>query len=268
MYVPDVDLLEIANRNRMTIEEVQAVLNQAIKAMTTDMKRISVKDGGKVHWYSVERVGVGKIKTPFGTFWQYAFDINDAWEHYNVIVKVDELDENFRPVFKNKKHLVIRIDSGCGTGQLFHDLSCDCREQLEKAMAKIEEVGEGIIVHIPRQDGRGMSIGFKLSTLTLQEDLGVDTVESASMLAPGGVVDVRTYSGVVAIIQFLGIPTSCKIDLATNNPKKAIIFEDNGYEIAEMIPIIIPPNEHTIRHLKAKQEHMGHLNLVKDNDVA
>jgi GTP cyclohydrolase II len=268
MSVPNVKIEEIATRNDMTQQHVQEILNQAIAAMTTQMKRISVKDHGITQWYSVERKGVGKIITPYGAFWEYVFDINDQWRTYNVIVKADRLDDNFMPVFINDGHVVIRTDSGCGTGQVFHDLTCDCREQLEKAMQTIQEIGEGMIIHIPNQDGRGMSLGFKLSTLTLQQELGVNTVESASMLAPGGVIDVRTYTGVIAILQFLGIRSDCKINLATNNPKKADIFYDNGYTIEETLPIVIPPTQHTLAHLRAKQEFMGHKNLVKEEAVS
>ena len=63
-----------------------------------------------------------------------------------------------------------------------------------------------MIINVPAQDGRGMGISFKLATLWLQDTLGVDTVESASMIAPGGVIDIRTYSGIIGILKFLIFP--------------------------------------------------------------
>ncbi len=263
MLVPQVDIAEIAKRNSMTVAQVQEILNRAIKAMTTYMKRVDVIDNGVVHWYSVERKGVGEIKTAHGTFWEYFFEINDQWRQYNVIVKAD-LDEDLMPVFKNPQRLILRIDSGCETGQLFGDMTCECREQLNMAMQTLEEIGEGLIIHIPHQDGRGMSLGFKLSTLTIQEELYLNTVESASMLAPGGTIDVRTYAGVIAILKFFDVPTTCEVSLASNNPKKALVFAENGYSVADMLPIVIPPTEHTRHHLLAKQEHLGHIDLVED----
>ena len=97
----------------------------------------------------------------------------------------------------------------------------------------------------------------------LQDELKLDTVESASVLAPGGVIDVRTYAGVIAILKFFEIPVTCQINLATNNPKKAEIFKDNSYVAGDFEPIVVPPTADTLRHLLAKQQHLGHINLVE-----
>lgn len=261
--VPQVDITEIARRNNMTVQQVQAVLDRAKQSMTTCMKRVDVLENGAIHWYSVERKGVGRIKTNEGSFLEYLFHMNDSWHRYNVIVKAD-LDENLQPVFKNPDRIVLRIDSGCETGQLFGDLTCECKDQLLKAMQTIEEIGEGIIINIPNQDGRGMTLGFKLATLTLQEELNLNTVESASMLAPGGVIDVRTYAGVIAVLKFFEIPTTTALSLASNNPKKALVFGENGYTITDMLPVVIAPTDNTRRHLEAKQEHLGHIHLVEE----
>jgi 3,4-dihydroxy 2-butanone 4-phosphate synthase / GTP cyclohydrolase II len=260
--VPQVDITEIAHRNDMTVEQVQEILNQAISSMTTLMRRIDVIDNSTAHWYSVERKGVGIIETPFGEFWEYYFEINDQWRRYNVIVKANTLDDMLNPAFQNTERLVLRIDSGCETGQLFGDMTCECHEQLLLAMKTLADIGEGMIINIPQQDGRGMTLGFKLSTLLLQKKLNLNTVESASMLAPGGIIDVRTYAGIIAIMKFFGIPTTCDINLASNNPKKALVFAENGYRVTDRVPIIIPPTEYTRHHLAAKQEFLGHEGLI------
>ena len=121
-----------------------------------------------------------------------------------------------------------------------------------------------MVINIPRQDGRGMGLTFKLATLWIQDVLQVNTVESATLLAPGGVIDVRTYSGVVCILRFFGVLENCKINLATNSPDKARVFAENGYTIDGYTPIVIEPNEHTKIHLKAKQKHLGHKGLVTE----
>jgi GTP cyclohydrolase II len=142
---------------------------------------------------------------------------------------------------------------------MFGDLTCECRDQLNRAIELICGIGEGIIVNIPFQDGRGMGLPFKLATLTLQDLLGVNTVESASMLALDSVIDVRTYAGVVGILKFFQIPTSCKIDLATNNPEKLRVFVENGYTIGERHYISVEPTRLTEHHLNAKHDHLGHI---------
>lgn len=255
-------MADISERSNMSAEEAGAFLELLKRSMEPFSRRFSVKENGITRYYAVERRGIGILKTEHGKFWQYNFAIDDQWEKYSVMVKA-ELDKDLLvPVFKNKDKLVLRTDSGCETGQVFGDLTCECHGQLHLALKTIEEVGEGMLINIPRQDGRGMGLTFKLATLWIQDVLGVNTVESASLLAPGGVIDIRTYSGVICILKFFGVPTTCRINLATNNPKKADVFAENGYTVADYTPVVIEPNEHTKVHLQAKQD-LGHKGLVK-----
>lgn len=255
-------LMELAKRNFMTEMEVREVIEKVKNGMKPKAKRISVIEGKELRWYSVERRGAGILNTKYGKFWEFEFTIDDNWEIYSVIIKSDLDKKTLLPRLKNKDNLVLRIDSGCKTGQVFGDLTCECREQLALVMKTIAQKGEGIIINIPKQDGRGMGISFKLATLWLQDELDVNTVEAAYILAPNGVIDIRTYSGVICILKFLKIPKSCVINLASNNPLKAPILGENGFKIGKFTPIVIKPNKYTERHLKAKQEQLGHLNLI------
>ena len=40
-----------------------------------------------------------------------------------------------------KKDVLVRVHSECMTGDTFHSLRCDCGEQLEYSLAKIEAEG-------------------------------------------------------------------------------------------------------------------------------
>lgn len=257
---------DICKKVNMSDEDVSAFLNLLKRSMEPFSKRISVTENNITRYYAVERRGIGILKTEHGKFWQYNFAIDDQWERYSAIVKAELDTGRLIPVFKKKDQLVLRTDSGCETGQVFGDLTCECRGQLHLALKTLSEIGEGMIINIPRQDGRGMGLTFKLATLWIQDVLGVNTVESASLLAPGGVIDIRTYSGVICILKFFGIPGTCKINLATNNPKKAEVFAENGYAVADYIPIVIEPNEYTEVHLRAKQEHLGHKGLIGEGE--
>ena len=258
------NLKDIADKNSMSETELLQTIEVIKRGMYPESKRIPVTEGGITKYLAVERRGVGVLNTEYGKFWEFEFAVDDCWETYSVIVK-SEIDTNtFTPRFKDRESLVLRIDSGCKTGQVFGDQTCECNEQLHLAMKTLVEKGEGVIINIPKQDGRGMGISFKLATLWLQDALGVDTVESASILAPGGVIDVRTYSGVVGILDFFGVPKSCVINLASNNPEKAKVFEENGYKLGGFVPVVIKPTTQTVRHLRAKQNQLGHIGLVKD----
>lgn len=262
-----ITIQKIAERQGMQRAEVESVVNFARNAIVPNGKVVTVTEGGEHSQFTVLRQGVGLIITEWGEFWMYDFYIDeDRWKDYVVVVKA-ELDDNLLPVFTDKEQLLLRTDSGCETGQTFHDLTCECREQLHYAMQEINSHGEGMIIHIPKQDGRGMGLHFKLSTLTLQARLGLDTVESATLMANDGVIDIRTYAGVIGILKYFQIPETCGISLATNNPKKAHVFKENGYKLNCMKSVIIQPNHHTEHHLRAKQTYLGHIGLVRESEV-
>jgi 3,4-dihydroxy 2-butanone 4-phosphate synthase / GTP cyclohydrolase II len=247
----------------MPTEGINAFIGLVRRSMQPCSKRIKVIENSVARYYTVERRGLGILTTKHGKFWHYNFAIDDQWEKYSVIIKAGLNQDRLIPVFKNTEQLVLRTDSGCETGQVFDDMTCDCGDQLQLALKTIEQVGEGMVINIPRQDGRGMGLTFKLATLWIQDVLKMNTVESATLLAPGGVIDVRTYAGVICIIKFFEVSENCKINLATNNPKKAGVFAENDYVVNGYTPIVIEPNPHTEIHLKAKQEHLGHKGLVK-----
>lgn len=261
MNINHFNIVDICKRANVSAEKVNSLLNLVQRSMKSVSKHISVVENGIRRYYTVRRDGIGILNTKYGKFWQYNFFINDKWEKYSVIVKAKIDKEVFLPVFKKTEDLVLRTDSGCETGQIYGDLTCECHEQLNLALKTIEDAGEGLLIHITHQDGRGTGTTFKLATLWLQDILKINTVESATLLSHSDDIDVRTYSGVICILKFFNIPTTCKINLMTNNPRRVKVFSENGY-IVNDTPIVIKPNKYTRIHLKAKQEYLGHKGLI------
>jgi len=56
---------------------------------------------------------------------------------------------------------LVRIHSQCLTGDVFHSLRCDCRQQLELALSMISAAGAGILIY-EQQEGRGIGLMAKL----------------------------------------------------------------------------------------------------------
>jgi 3,4-dihydroxy 2-butanone 4-phosphate synthase/GTP cyclohydrolase II len=86
------------------------------------------------------------------------------------------------------------------------------------------------------------------------QDKGADTVEANRRL--GFKPDQRDYGIGAQILVSLGVK---KIRLITNNPRKFIGLAGYGLEIADRIPIEIPPNTSNLQYLKTKKEKMGHI---------
>ena len=249
--------------------DIKRVLSLAKNSITPNTKKVVVIEEEANIEMSVTRNGFGPINTPYGKFYLYNFIVDDEWVNYYCIINCQKTDINGNPIFTNDE-LLIRIDSGCETGQRFHDKSCDCKGQLEKT---IEELGnsEGIIISIPKQDGRGKGLAWKLTTLEIQDSLELDTVRAAeitSMLSSNGIeqeIDTRTYEGVIAILKYFDISIDTTIYLATNNPEKIKVFKNNQYQIINNT-LIIPSTKDTKNHLLAKQYFLGHkLDLTDEN---
>jgi 3,4-dihydroxy 2-butanone 4-phosphate synthase / GTP cyclohydrolase II len=144
------------------------------------------------------------------------------------------------------------VHSECLTGDVFHSLRCDCGEQLESALAMIEQEGRGVLLYLA-QEGRGIGLLNKLRAYKLQED-GLDTVDANLEL--GLPADLRDYGIGAQILVDLGLSS---IRLLTNNPKKIVGLEGYGLTVTDQIPIQHAPTEHNRDYLRTKRDRMGHL---------
>lgn len=146
--------------------------------------------------------------------------------------------------------VTLRIHSECITGDLFHSQRCDCGNQLDAAMKRIQK-DKGILIYL-RQEGRGIGIVNKLKAYNKQDE-GLDTIEANAAL--GFKSDYRSYKKALLILEDLGIK---QIRLLTNNPDKLGAFDDSKIKILSRIPIETKSNEKNEKYLKTKKESLGH----------
>jgi GTP cyclohydrolase II len=147
---------------------------------------------------------------------------------------------------------LVRIHSQCLTGDVFASLRCDCRQQLEMALALIAENKAGILLY-EQQEGRGIGLMAKLQAYELQ-DGGLDTVEANEKL--GFKADHREFALPAEIFKALGIKS---VRLLSNNPDKIAALERAGIKVVERVPCEVSPSTHAEKYMKTKKKKLGHM---------
>jgi GTP cyclohydrolase II len=191
----------------------------------------------------VRIAAIADLPSRFGQFQVVAFWNNrDAKEHA-AFVHGDVTGAQDVPV---------RLHSECLTGDAIGSLRCDCRDQLEAALAAIGGMESGILLYL-RQEGRGIGFLNKIRAYGLQ-DHGMDTVEAN--LALGFRDDERDYSVAAHMLHSLKVKS---VRLMTNNPKKIGGLEQLGVVVSGRIPLIMKPNQYNRFYLETKREKSGHM---------
>jgi len=154
-----------------------------------------------------------------------------------------------KPDFANP--VPVRLHSACLTGDVFGSRRCDCGDQLRLALARIEELGGGVILYLA-QEGRGLGLANKMRTYQLQDE-GLDTFDANATL--GFDDDERDYGIAAHMLRMLNCT---RIVLLTNNPTKLDGLTTAGIEIAGRMQIDAPINADNRRYMKAKAARAEH----------
>jgi GTP cyclohydrolase II len=196
----------------------------------------------------VQQIASANFPTRWGKFRIYGFrgqTANDGDRHIEEAVALVIGDVT-------SSAPLVRVHSQCLTGDVFHSLRCDCRQQLELSLSMISEEGAGILIY-EQQEGRGIGLMAKLQAYELQ-DAGLDTVEANEKL--GFKADHRDFTLPGEILKALGVT---RIRLLSNNPDKVEALERAGIRVVERVPCEVTPSPHAEEYLKTKKEKLGHL---------
>jgi len=138
-----------------------------------------------------------------------AYAVGDPWKYYWLLAHkpLEEIRKT------DDRTLFMRVDSGCDSGMIYHDLGCECHAQLIDALNQADD-NNGLIVHIPSQDGRGYGMATKMETEAMKQgtptpfnEFGtepMDTVQAAMKVFGEKKYDIRTFAGVGALMYKLG----------------------------------------------------------------
>ncbi|MFJ2442413.1 MULTISPECIES: GTP cyclohydrolase II [unclassified Streptomyces] len=194
------------------------------------------------HSTGVDRVANVRLSTEYGEFLAVGYLDRNLGHEQIALVYGDVEGEG----------VLARLHSECLTGDAFGSRHCECGDQLSAALTAIASEGRGVLVYLRGHEGRGIGLLAKLRAMQLQAE-GLDTVEAN--LALGLPADARDYRVAADMLHDLGVRS---VRLLSNNPDKREALLRYGIDIAEQVPLLIPPREENLAYLLAKRERFGH----------
>lgn len=250
-----IDLLKFANLKRVGVI-CEVMLENGEMARLPDLQKLAEEFDLKILTIEslikhriekenlVEKTSETVLPTEFGEFKAVAFQDKLHGDEYIALLKGD---------VSGKENVLVRVHSGCVTGDVFHSEKCDCHAQLHAAMELIQKDKEGVLLYIPCHEGRGIGLFNKIKAYELQEK-GMDTVEANEAL--GLKADLRDYGIGAQILRKLGLSS---IRLLSNNPKKIVGLQAYGLKITKNVSLKGVTNKHNEEYLKTKKSKLGHL---------
>lgn len=187
----------------------------------------------------VERIAEARLPTAHGAFQLYVYHSKlDESEHVAIV----------KGEVAGQENVLVRVHSECFTGDILGSTRCDCGQQLELALTRIEQAGAGVVVYLRGHERRGIGLTGKIHACVLQDN-GRDTAALNEELALP--VDSRSDDVGAQILTHLGLTT---IRLMSNNPAKFAQFAGYELTIVERVPLVTAPNLGNAFYLRAKQE--------------
>ena len=147
---------------------------------------------------------------------------------------------------------LVRIHSQCLTGDVFHSMRCDCRQQLELALSLITRGRRGHPALRTAGGSRHRPDGQAAGLRTPGQRLRYRGSQRRTRLR-------QRLSRVQAARRNARQLGLSEVRLISNNPDKVAALENAGIKVVERVPAEVEPYEHSENYLRTKKEKMGHL---------
>jgi len=246
------------------LEKIIAVTGLHEPEVSVSLSKPSEMEDASIDISMIQTVHARKYPFAGGEVHSYGLVLDDdPWKYYEIFTprRIEKM---------SAKDLLVRIDSGCDIGQIYDDRGCDCREQLHTALTDIQEFGNGAVIHIPAQDGRGFGAATKMETEGLKRGIRVatnqdnlqalDTITAAQLIL-GAEFDNRTYEGAGKLLGMIGVES---VLLQTDNRLKAEGLAAGGISVTRR-PTNTKGTRGALHHIKAKHQH-GDIYYGKDEE--
>ncbi len=194
------------------------------------MKIISVAD--LVHYRITKEVLVRRavetdLPTVYGKFRAIAFENKINGDVHLAMVMGD---------VRTNDPVLVRVHSENVTCDMFGSTIDDTGYQLRRALEKISEVSQGVILYL-RQSEHGLDLIHQLKTYGLMQERGLTKREAS---AETGYGLNRDYGVGAQILHELGLR---RILLLTNHPPKVTAIEGFELEVVGNVPLGSPATE-------------------------
>ncbi|MBS2018780.1 MAG: GTP cyclohydrolase II [Deltaproteobacteria bacterium] len=196
---------------------------------------------------TTEWLASAEVPTRFGPFTTHVFKTTSPGDGAIAVEHVALVHGDIQ----GKSVVPVRIHSECLTSEVFGSLKCDCKEQLDAALAEVARRGAGAVLYL-RQEGRGIGLANKIRAYALQAE-GADTVDANRLL--GLPDDAREYHAAAHMLAHFDVKS---VELMTNNPAKVDGLRKLGVEVVSRTPVVIAPNPFSAGYLATKRARMAH----------
>ena len=177
----------------------------------------------------VQRAVETDLPTVYGKFRAVAFENTINGDVHLAMVMGD---------VRTSDPVLVRVHSENVTCDMFGSTIDDTGYQLRRALEKIAEVGQGVVLYL-RQSEHGLDLIHQLKTYALMQERGISKREAS---AETGYGLNRDYGVGAQILHELGLR---RILLLTNHPPKVTAIEGFELEVVGNVPLGTPASDLT-----------------------
>jgi 3,4-dihydroxy 2-butanone 4-phosphate synthase/GTP cyclohydrolase II len=147
---------------------------------------------------------------------------------------------------------LVRVQSCCLPGDVFHSLTCDCGAQLEAYLMRIAEQDRGVVLYLHHHESDEPEPRLRRLRAHLQPR--IEAEDDAPVRT--GEQELRNFGVGAQILSSLGVR---ELRLLTNNPRKIVALEGFGLEVVDRLPLQVAQGSETAPFLEAQRQRLGHL---------
>jgi GTP cyclohydrolase II len=148
------------------------------------------------------------------------------------------------------KAMPVRLHSACLTADVFGSRRCDCGDQLRLAMARLDDLGGGVVLYLG-QEGRGLGLANKMRTYRCRKTASIPSMQTPRLVS-------MTMSATMSRRAHAQDAQMHASHPAHQQPAKLDRLSKAGIEIVSRMPIEAPINADNRRYMTAKATRAGH----------